>query len=64
MLDRIRVGLNNPFLVIFMIKMKPEVRKPSESEREKAKNWPTWEKEASTFPWEYDQKETCLWPTD
>jgi len=43
-----------------MIKMKPEVRKPSESEREKAKNWPTWEKEASTFPWDYNEKETCL----
>lgn len=21
--------------------------------------WPIWEKEASEFPWEYDQKETC-----
>lgn len=21
--------------------------------------WPVWEKEASEFPWEYDQKETC-----
>lgn len=22
-------------------------------------SWPTWEKEASTFPWHYDSKETC-----
>lgn len=23
------------------------------------KNWPIWEKEASTFPWTYDAQETC-----
>lgn len=40
--------------------MKPEVRKPTNEEREKAENWSTWEKEASTFPWEYNQQETCL----
>ena len=22
-------------------------------------SWGTWEKEPSTFPWEYDDKETC-----
>lgn len=22
-------------------------------------NWPTWTSEASSFPWHYDQKETC-----
>ena len=22
-------------------------------------DWPTWSKEVSTFPWTYDQKETC-----
>lgn len=22
-------------------------------------DWPIWEKEASEFPWHYDQKETC-----
>jgi uncharacterized protein len=22
-------------------------------------NWPIWEKEASEFPWTYDQEETC-----
>lgn len=23
------------------------------------KNWPIWEKEASEFPWHYDEEETC-----
>lgn len=23
-------------------------------------DWPIWEKEESTFPWTYDQKETCF----
>ncbi len=23
-------------------------------------SWPIWTKEASTFPWAYDDKETCL----
>lgn len=40
--------------------MKVEVRKPTKEELNEAKNWPTWEKEPSTFPWEYHQKETCL----
>jgi uncharacterized protein len=22
-------------------------------------DWPVWSKETSTFPWSYDQKETC-----
>ena len=22
-------------------------------------NWPIWKKEVSTFPWTYDQQETC-----
>ena len=22
-------------------------------------SWPIWEKEASTFPWQYDDSETC-----
>jgi hypothetical protein len=22
-------------------------------------HWPIWEKEVSTFPWSYDQQETC-----
>lgn len=36
------------------------MRKPTEGEREKARDWPIWEKEPSTFPWEYSEKETCL----
>lgn len=31
--------------------MKVEVRKPTKEELNEAKNWPTWEKEPSTFPW-------------
>jgi uncharacterized cupin superfamily protein len=23
-------------------------------------NWPIWEKEASSFPWSYSEKESCL----
>lgn len=40
--------------------MKPEIRKPTEEEKQKAASWPIWTKEASEFPWEYDEKETCL----
>jgi len=40
--------------------MKPEIRKPSEQEKQRAKSWPTWSKEAGEFPWEYDEPETCL----
>lgn len=40
--------------------MKPEIRKPTEQELKQAKTWPIWTKEASTFPYEYDEKETCL----
>jgi uncharacterized cupin superfamily protein len=40
--------------------MKPEIRKPTDQERQTAQSWPTWTKEASEFPWEYDEKETCL----
>ncbi len=36
------------------------VKKPSEEEQQKAKNWPIWSKESSTFEWAYTQKETCL----
>ena len=24
------------------------------------RSWPIWEKEPSTFPWQYSEKETCL----
>lgn len=40
--------------------MKPEIRKPSDEERKESESWPIWEKEQSEFPWEYDDKETCL----
>jgi uncharacterized cupin superfamily protein len=40
--------------------MKPEIRKPTDAEKTKAKSWPVWTKEASEFPYEYDSTETCL----
>ena len=40
--------------------MKPTVKKPTSEEKHEAEGWPIWEKEQSTFPWEYDEKETCL----
>ncbi len=41
--------------------MKMIVRKPEEGEVEKLEilSWPTWSCEASTFPWTYDDRETC-----
>jgi uncharacterized cupin superfamily protein len=36
------------------------VRKPAEREIKEASSWPIWEKEASSFPWSYSEKETCL----
>jgi uncharacterized protein len=41
-------------------KMKPTVKKPTLEEKHEAEGWPIWEKEQSTFPWEYAEKETCL----
>ena len=40
--------------------MKPSKRKPTQKEQKEAEDWPIWEKEESEFPWEYDEKETCL----
>jgi len=40
--------------------MQIEVRKPTAAEVAEMEKWPTWEKEPSTFPWHYDQQETCL----
>ena len=40
--------------------MKPTVKKPTEKEQQEAESWPIWEKEKSTFPWDYDEQETCL----
>jgi len=40
--------------------MKPQIHKATEEEKKQAQSWPIWSKEASEFPWEYDQQETCL----
>lgn len=40
--------------------MKPTIRKPTEKEKAECARWPIWEKEISEFPYEYDEKETCL----
>ena len=40
--------------------MKIVVRKPGEAEKKEALGWPVWEKEPSTFPWTYSDRETCL----
>lgn len=40
--------------------MIPEVRKPTETEKAMAQDWPVWKKEVSQFEWRYDEKETCL----
>ena len=42
------------------MQMMPQVKKPTEQEKTDARSWPTWEKEKSTFPWEYDLPEECL----
>ena len=36
------------------------VKKPTAEEIQKMKQQPIWEKEVSTFPWHYDDQETCL----
>jgi uncharacterized protein len=36
------------------------IRKPTEAEKKECSRWPIWEKEVSVFPYEYDDKETCL----
>ena len=40
--------------------MEPTKKKPTPEEVAEAKNWPTWEKEQSSFPWHYDSEETFL----
>ncbi len=40
--------------------MKPFIGKPTEVQKKQAQGWPIWTKEASEFPWEYDEQETCL----
>jgi uncharacterized protein len=36
-----------------------KVWKPSNDEIQATSSWGSWEKEASEFPWQYDEKETC-----
>ena len=36
------------------------VKKPTAEEAANCKAWPIWEKGASTFDWQYTDKETCL----
>ncbi len=38
-----------------------KITRPDEAELSKigARSWPIWEKEVSTFPWHYDQRESC-----
>ena len=40
--------------------MKIEVRKHTEKEGKEAAGWPIWTKEASSFPWRYEEMEICL----
>jgi uncharacterized protein len=35
------------------------VRKPTHEEVKTANSWSIWNKEASSFPWSYNTKETC-----
>ncbi len=37
-----------------------KVEKPDAAKRAEMEACPIWEKEASTFDWEYDMEETCL----
>ena len=36
-----------------------ELPRPAQLKKLDVASWPIWEKEASTFEWNYDQKETC-----
>jgi uncharacterized cupin superfamily protein len=40
--------------------MSIQVRKPTPEEKKTASQWPIWTKEVSSFPWHYDEPETCL----
>jgi len=35
------------------------VRKPTAADKKTSATWPIWTKEASSFPWHYDDQETC-----
>ncbi len=36
-----------------------KVKKPTLQEVDTSKNWGTWSKEPSSFPWYYEEKEIC-----
>lgn len=36
------------------------VKKPTEEEKEKCRQWPVWKCEPSSFDWAYTETETCL----
>ena len=36
------------------------VKKPTDKEKQEMQKCGIWEKEVSEFPWQYDEKETCL----
>jgi uncharacterized cupin superfamily protein len=36
------------------------VRKPTENEKQTCSAWPVWTCQASSFDWQYTEKETCL----
>ena len=40
---------------------KIKIEKPTKEQLDSLKvfAWPIWEKEVSTFPWSYDEQETC-----
>ena len=40
--------------------IKVEKLEPARLEQLGVSTWPIWEKEASTFDWHYDSRETCL----
>lgn len=42
-----------------MSKIKVEKKDRQELKAMGVFSWPIWEKEVSTFPWEYEEKETC-----
>ncbi|MCP4051334.1 MAG: cupin domain-containing protein [bacterium] len=37
-----------------------EVRKPTDKEKQFMAAQPVWSSDVKTFPWQYDEKETCL----
>ncbi|MCD6459351.1 cupin domain-containing protein [bacterium] len=40
--------------------MKPVIKKATQQDKANASSWPIWEKEISSFPWQYSEQESCL----